>query len=183
MLGIELPRRSSIFRVLRPSVARKIVEVDLGMPYFLATVPLVGARYTSVPTSHRARLAGRSKWRLRRLVAHTMDLYIGFSTRPLTVMLALVLAVLVTGLALALSGVVTGAAGLACLTLLSDLALGLAVAIVAPYLVRIVRGQHRSLRQFLVRDANFPIAPSDSIYEHELRSPVDRPEQPTGSRP
>ena len=82
-LGIELPRGASAFRVVRSSVAKKIVGLRLDTPYFIATVPRVGARYTTVPIVHRPRLRGTSKWGVRQLAAHGLELLFGFSLRPL----------------------------------------------------------------------------------------------------
>ncbi len=81
-LGIELPRGASAFRVVRSSVAKKIVGLRLVTPYFIATVPRVGARYT-VLIVHRPRLRGTSKWGVRQLAADGLELLFGFSLRPL----------------------------------------------------------------------------------------------------
>jgi glycosyltransferase involved in cell wall biosynthesis len=170
VFGIQLPRRGSIFRVVRSSVAKKVVALDLGTPYFLATVALVGARFTSVPTEHRSRFAGRAKWNFRKLFAHTIELYTGFSFRLFSVVY--LMAAACTAMA--------GAAAVA--TLLGDLPVdaassltlavvaGIAVdlAIVSRYLVRIIRGQSRSPSSYLVRDTNIEIDPSVSLYEFEL---------------
>jgi biotin carboxylase len=167
-LGIELPQGSSSFRVVRASVARKIAAADLPMPYFLATVPRVGARWTTVPTEHRPRTRGRSKFSPGRLLAHTVELFVGFSVRPL-VALPVLAAALAGVTALAAVAVATGRLGTAgaALAALAAGALNLTtLAVVAAYLFRVVRGQPR-LATFYVREANLPLAPEDDLYEHE----------------
>lgn len=174
VFGIELPHRGSIFRVVRTSVAKKIVALDLGTPYFLATVALVGARYTSVPTEHRRRFAGRAKWNLRKLFGHTVELYTGFSFRFFTVVY--LVAVLAAGLAAAgvvgaVAGWGTASVGALALVALAGIAVDLAV--VARYLVRIIRGQSRGPAHYLVRETNIAIDPADSLYELELAPMVE----------
>jgi glycosyltransferase involved in cell wall biosynthesis len=175
VFGIELPHRGSIFRVLRSSVAKKIVALDLGTPYFLATVALVGARYTSLPTEHRARLAGSAKWNLRKLVGHTVELYTGFSYRLLGLVYlsaALCGAVAVVGATVAATGW-GGGALLGALALAGVAILALDLAIVGRYLVRIIRGQTRSPARYLVRETNIAIDPADSLYELDGRDARD----------
>jgi glycosyltransferase involved in cell wall biosynthesis len=167
-LGIELPRGASAFRVVRSSVAKKIVALRLDTPYFIATVPRVGARYTTVPIVHRPRLHGTSKWSVRKLAAHGLELLFGFSLRPLMLAYGFSAVAVLGGLTLI---------GLGLAGRLDALVLGLAVlvveiltlvalAVVARYLVRLLRGQGRSA-QFYVREANIPVQPEDDLYEHE----------------
>jgi hypothetical protein len=167
-MNIELPWRGSIFRIIRTSVAKKIVALNLGTPYFMATVPLVGARYTSVPTEHHPRRAGRTKWRMRQLVHHSMELYTGFSFRLLSlVQLGALLVVLaaVAGLFAPFAGVDLDIDVL----LVGVVVLAADLAIISRYLVRILRGQSRGPAAYLIRETNIDIDPADSLYEFELR--------------
>jgi glycosyltransferase involved in cell wall biosynthesis len=165
VLGIEVPVGASTFRVIRTPVAKKITSLRLGTPYFLASVPLVGARYTTVPTRHQLRRNGRSRFRFGRLVSHTADLFFGFSARPYAAVPALAaLGGLVTvafTLAAALGAVplwggVVGLLGLQVLTLAG-------LAVVGRYVIGIGRQAH-PLR-YLVRTANVPIDPGDLLDE------------------
>lgn len=168
MLGIELPQGSSTFRVVRASVARKIAAADLPMPYFLATVPRVGARWTTVPTEHQPRTRGRSKFSPGRLLAHTIELFVGFSVRPLAAV-AILAGVLATATALGAAAVATGrlgAAGAALAALAAGVLNLVSLAVIAGYLFRVVRGQPR-LARFYLREANLPLAAEDDLYEHE----------------
>lgn len=169
VFNIELPRRGSIFRVVRSSVAKKIVALNLGTPYFLATVALVGARYTSVPTEHRPRLAGRAKWNLRKLFAHTVELYTGFSFRFFSLVYLLAGACTALAGAVALGTLIGNLSASVVSTLTVALVAGIAVdlAVISRYLVRIIRGQSRSPSSYLVRETNIEIDPSVSLYEFE----------------
>lgn len=174
VFGIELPYRGSIFRVARTSVAKKIVALDLGTPYFLATVALVGARYTSVPTEHRPRLAGQAKWGLRSLIRHTIELYTGFSFRFFTLVYLVAAACGLLGLAAA-AGAATGhlgPTGLSALVLAALAGIAVDLAVIGRYLVRIIRGQSRSPSHYLVRETNVDVDPSDSLYEFEANAPA-----------
>jgi biotin carboxylase len=167
-LGIELPQGASSFRVVRASVARKIAAAELPMPYFLATVPRVGARWTAVPTEHQPRTRGRSKFSPGRLLAHTIELFLGFSVRPLAA-LPVLAGVLAAATALGAAAVATGrlgAAGAADAALAAGALNLIALGVIAGYLFRVVRGQPR-LARFYVREANLPLAPEDDLYEHE----------------
>lgn len=169
LLGIEMPAGASTFRVARTSVARKIVELRLGIPYFIASVPRVGARYTTVVTEHQVRQGGRGKWSLRKLFGHATDLFVGFSFRPLALVYALApLAVLTAVAVLVLAGAgLVGGVTVAGAALAVSAAALVANALIARYLVRVIRTQP-GLPRYLIREANIPIRPADSLYEYEL---------------
>jgi glycosyltransferase involved in cell wall biosynthesis len=158
VLGIEIPDGASSFRVVRTSVARRIAALRLGTPYFIAAVPAVGARYASVEIAHAARHDGSSRFGLRRLVSHALDLFFGFSLRPFALLpWAAAIAALLTTLA-----AVAGWAGP--VAILTAQALGLAgLAVLGRYVMGLVR-QAAPIR-YLVREANIAIAPEDLLYE------------------
>jgi len=167
-LGIEVPMGASAFRVVRSSVAKKIVALRLDTPYFIATVPRVGARYTSVPIVHHPRLYGVSKWSVRKLAVHALELLFGFSLRPIALAYLFSVAAVLLGLATAgldLAGRLD-AGGLARAGLAVQVLTLVALALVARYLVRLVKGQGRG-PQFYIREANIPVQPEDDLYEHE----------------
>ncbi len=148
LLGIEIPRGASSFRVIRTPVARTIAAMRYGTPYFMATVPLVGARYALVPTEHRPRTAGESKFRVSRLAAYSFELFFTYSWRPFS---AIYLAAL-AGAVLALCGLTS--AGVA-LTLVG-------MAVLGRYVQRFMRDQQPK-RLFYVREANVELRPEDTI--------------------
>lgn len=174
-LGIRLPIGASVFRVARTSVARRIVESRYSTPYFLAVAPLVGARYDLVPTAHSPRQAGAGKWRLRQLAAHAMELFVGYSYRPLIACYGLGMALTpVLVLALMVGSLRSDVALTSWVAAVAAL-LGLCLStVVARYLVRIMRVQAIDSPSYLVREANIWIDPDDHLYGHEL----DRRPQP-----
>ncbi|MFI7632830.1 glycosyltransferase family 2 protein [Nonomuraea sp. NPDC049400] len=168
-LGIELPQGASVFRIVRTSVARKVVDSKLSTPYFIATAPLLGARYTTLPTTHQPRVDGTGKWNLRKLFTHATELFVGFSFRPLTWLIGLTTAAVAGGIviaALALAGHVgpivvdLAALGTALVTLVL-------LAVVARYLVRVMRVQAIGVPRYQIREANIPIRADEALYGHE----------------
>ena len=161
--GIDLPPGASTFRVLRTGVARTLADLRLGTPYFIAMVPMVGARYTCVPTRH-APDVGRSRWRLSRLVGHSFELLFGYSWRPLNgSYLVATLGVLAASLLALLTvlGVVSTGVAVAAGLLISAATLG-TVALLGRYLYRMML-DHRRNRPYYVREGNVPIRPEDRM--------------------
>ncbi|NUT40885.1 MAG: glycosyltransferase family 2 protein [Thermoactinospora sp.] len=155
LLGIEIPPRATTFRLVRTEIARRIVDLRLGTPYFLATLPRLTRAWTTVPTAHRPRAHGSSKVTVRGLARHSLDLFFGFSPRP---MAAAVWAGLL-GLPVALLAGLTGSLPLFGLALAAGL---FGLALVARALLHVSRGQARP-PLFLVREANVPIDPADLL--------------------
>lgn len=167
-LGIDMPRDAWAFRVVRTSVARRAVDLRLGSPYFLATVPLLTARWTTVPVAHRERARGRAKFTVRKLALHAVDLFTGFSFRPLSVVYLLAVAgilaaAVMTGLAAA-RGAPLGTLHVAVLA--AQAAALTAIAITARYVVRVAKGQARA-PLYCVRESNLPLDPADDLYQRE----------------
>ncbi|UQA34535.1 glycosyltransferase family 2 protein [Streptomyces sp. HNA39] len=161
ILGIELPVHASVFRVVRTVVARKVADCRVSTPYFLATLPLIGARYTTVETAHAPRAAGRAKWSLGKLFRHAVDLFVGFSYRPLTLIHLAALGA--AGAAVALAAAGSGLQPLALASVLLHTAQLGALALLARYLVRIMRGS-AGLPRYQIREANVPVRPGDHLY-------------------
>jgi len=157
LLGIDVPAGASSFRVLRAGVAQVLAGLREGGPYFVAMVPMIGARYTCVGTAHRPR-EGRSRFRPARLIGHTFELYFGYSWRPLNA-LYLVAAI---GAVAALVAACFGAALTGTATLLLAAAGLAATALVARYLQRLMLEQ-RPARRFYVREANFAVDAADRV--------------------
>jgi len=155
VLGIDMPRGASTFRLVRTDVARTIM--DLRLPWFIPAVPLVGARYAVTPVAHRQREAGRSKLRPVRLAAHALELFFGFSWRPLTAVYALA----ALGLAAAVVLAATGNAFPAVHLLLTGVTLA-GLGLVARYVQRLLRETSR-VRRYYVRESNLPLRPEDTL--------------------
>ncbi|TQL75732.1 glycosyltransferase involved in cell wall biosynthesis [Stackebrandtia endophytica] len=171
LLAIPLPMRASVFRAVRTSVAKKIVGARMTSPYFIATAPLIGARYTAIPTAHHPRTAGSAKWNMLKLISHSMDLWIGYSVRPLAIvhLSAFVFAMSIAALVgLAGFGIVT-AHWLTWVGLVLSSATFLGVGVLTRYLIPRLRVRNE-LPQFLIKESNIPIAPADDLYEHERQA-------------
>jgi polyisoprenyl-phosphate glycosyltransferase len=162
LLRIELPRHATSFRLVRASLARAIVDLDLGTPYFLATVPRLTRRWTTVPTGHRARAEGQSKVTFGGLARHALGLFLGFSSRPL-------LSAVGAGLLASVAFLVAVVAGTAGSTDVAVPAIGVggvliawAVAVLSGSLL-IVRKDQRRTPSFLIAEANFALRPEDDL--------------------
>ncbi|MFJ8842917.1 glycosyltransferase family 2 protein [Streptomyces cyaneofuscatus] len=161
ILGIELPVHASVFRVVRTSVARKVAACKVSTPYFLATLPLIGARYTTVETAHSPRAAGVAKWSLTKLFRHAADLFVGFSYRPLALIYLAALGAAAAAVALTAAG--SGLQPLALASVLLHTAGLGALALLARYMVRVMRGS-AGLPRYQIREANVPVRPQDHLY-------------------
>ncbi|MFN2468239.1 MAG: glycosyltransferase family 2 protein [Gaiellaceae bacterium] len=167
VLGLQIPPGASTFRVVRTSVAKKISGLRLGTPYFLAAVPMTGARHATVDTEHVPRRHGRSRFRLVKLASHAVDLFFGFSLRPFALLpafaalagLPAVVVPLVTS-----GGAATARAALAAVLAVQVLSLT-ALALLGRYVMGLVRQAH-PLR-YLVRESNLEIMPEDLLHEYE----------------
>lgn len=173
LLGIEIPPGATTFRLVRTELARRIVDLRLGTPYFLATVPRLTDRYTTVGVEHRARARGSSKLNLRWLVGHAMGLFVGFSNRLASV--AALVALVAAGLALvaavgSATGLLDAAGGATVLSLLLVPVLG-ALAVTVRYVVAVGSGQPRPALYY-VRESNIDVDPADLLLAAGAPEPV-----------
>ena len=99
ILGIQLPKDVTTFRLIDGDVARFIASLPEKRKFFSALTEWSGARSVSVPVAHDARRAGTTKYSLAKLINHTFDLMVGFSVRPLRI-------IGMTGAAFAVAGMV-----------------------------------------------------------------------------
>lgn len=83
LLHIELPKDISTFRLMRGTTAKLLAQFPERQKFLSALACWVGARHTTVDVAHVARSAGHTKYNLGKLVNHTFDLIVGFSSRPL----------------------------------------------------------------------------------------------------
>ncbi|WP_310620631.1 glycosyltransferase family 2 protein [Flexibacterium corallicola] len=156
LFGVDVPKDASVFRVMRTSVARDVINYPARSQYFIATVPLVTHNYTSVVTEHNARRAGDSKWTLGNMLSHSFDLFLGFSLAPLTFIWALLVAALgVLGFGLLINGSIESGT----LSLLAVFNL-LALAILGEYIKRPF-SQNLPYKQVYVKETNIPQCQSD----------------------
>lgn len=162
LLRIELPAAGTSFRLVRSSLARAVTDLELGTPYFLATVPQLTRRWTTITTSHRAREKGQSKMSVGALARHAVGLFLAFSPRPLVAAasagalasLAFALALVCALLGDTRPALAAGGAG--------GVLIAWAVALVSGSLL-IVRRDQRRPPAFLIAESNFEIRPQDDL--------------------
>lgn len=170
LLRIDLPSGGTSFRLVRTELARRIVDLRLGTPYFMATLPRLTRSWTTTPTAHRARRSGEPKVTVRGLARHAVELFMSYSVRPIA--FAGLLAACTS--VFALVGALTAEFHLPTAIALLGLALSgglLSLAVIARYLVHIGRGQPGT-PQFLIQEANIPVRHEDRLYAAELDDPV-----------
>lgn len=165
LLGIEIPKGVTTFRLVRTSVARRVVDLGLGTPYFLATLVRMTSHYATVATVHQPRMTGVSKFTLARLARHAIELFVGFSNRMAS---ALAFAALVTAAVTVVSVVlvaldVIGVVGALVAALVAMAVQLVALAVAIRYLVLVNTGQ-RGVGLFYVREASIPIRAQDHLY-------------------
>lgn len=164
VLRIELPEGATAFRLVRSDLAREIVDLRLGTPYFLATVPRLTSQYTTVPVTHRPRIRGESKVGFGFLSAHAIELFVGFSRRLST---AASVSSLLSGLMALLLGAASAAglldaqAGATALLLLLAVVL-VTLSLAVRHLVVLGAGQTRP-RQFYIRESTLPLRDDDRL--------------------
>ncbi len=83
LLRIELPKDISTFRLMRGATAKLLAQFPERQKFLSALACWVDAKHTTVDVAHAARHAGRTKYNIGKLVNHTFDLIVGFSSRPL----------------------------------------------------------------------------------------------------
>ena len=168
VLRIEIPPGATAFRLVRAELARKIVDLRLGTPYFLATVPRLTSRYTCVQVAHRARERGESKVGFGFLASHAIELFVGFTRRLTTA--ASVTALIAGGLGVLAAGAATfgllGASATAALLFALLSVLLVVLSLTVRYLVVVGAGQPRP-RQFYVREANVVVDVEDRLFTSE----------------
>jgi hypothetical protein len=160
---IEIPAGGSSFRLVRTDLARRIVDLGLGTPYFLATLPRLTRSWTTVPVRHQPRRSGEAKVTVRGLARHAIELFVSFSTRTITLAAMLCLGAAVAAAGGAIAAAIPGGLPVAGVLLgLSGAAGLISLAVIARYLVHLGRGQTQT-PQFLIRETNIVVRSSDLL--------------------
>lgn len=84
-MDVELPEDVSTFRLMKAPIARLVAALPERRKFFSALLVWSGARIGVVPVRHAARAAGTTKYNFTKLLNHTFDLVVGFSSKPLRV--------------------------------------------------------------------------------------------------
>jgi polyisoprenyl-phosphate glycosyltransferase len=83
LMEIELPEDISTFRLMSAPIARLVAALPERRKFFSALLVWSGARVAAVPVRHEARHAGTTHYNFTKLLNHTFDLIVGFSSKPL----------------------------------------------------------------------------------------------------
>jgi glycosyltransferase involved in cell wall biosynthesis len=83
LMEIELPEDVSTFRLMRAPIARLVAALPERRKFFSALLVWSGARIGAVRVRHEARHAGTTHYNFTKLLNHTFDLIVGFSSKPL----------------------------------------------------------------------------------------------------
>jgi glycosyltransferase involved in cell wall biosynthesis len=83
MMEIELPEDVSTFRLMSAPIARLVAALPERRKFFSALLVWSGARIGTVKVRHEARHAGATHYNFTKLLNHTFDLIVGFSSKPL----------------------------------------------------------------------------------------------------
>ena len=83
MMEIELPDDVSTFRIMSAPIARMVAALPERRKFFSALIVWSGARIGTVQVTHSARHAGATHYKFSKLLNHTFDLIVGFSSKPL----------------------------------------------------------------------------------------------------
>ena len=83
VMEIELPEDVSTFRLMSSRVARLVAALPERRKFFSALIVWSGARIGTVKVTHAPRHAGSTHYGFTKLLNHTFDLIVGFSSKPL----------------------------------------------------------------------------------------------------
>jgi glycosyltransferase involved in cell wall biosynthesis len=100
LMEVELPDDVSTFRLMSAPIARLVAALPERRKFFSALIVWSGARIGSVKVKHAPRHTGATHYSFTKLLNHTFDLIVGFTSKPLRYIGSLGLAFAVVGLAL-----------------------------------------------------------------------------------
>jgi len=155
MMDVELPEDVSTFRLMKAPIARLVATLPERRKFFSALIVWSGARIGTVKVSHAARATGTTKYNFTKLLNHTFDLVVGFSSKPLRWIGAVGAAFALVGFALGAwsiarkvllgYGILGWASVFAAVVVLSGMQL-MALSVIGEYIARIyIQAQGRPL--------------------------------------
>jgi glycosyltransferase involved in cell wall biosynthesis len=83
LMEVELPEDVSTFRLMSAPIARLVAALPERRKFFSALLVWSGARIGSVRVTHAPRHAGATHYNFTKLLNHTFDLIVGFTSKPL----------------------------------------------------------------------------------------------------
>jgi dolichol-phosphate mannosyltransferase len=198
MMEIELPDDVSTFRLMSAPIARLVAALPERRKFFSALLVWSGARIGTVRVKHDARHAGRTHYNFTKLLNHTFDLIVGFSSKPLRYIGTLGFVFALFGLGLGVwviarkllwnYGIMGWPSLFAAVVILGGVQL-IATSVIGEYIARIyVQAQARPLYNVAER-LNFDAQPQDELQRASLLPRasgvgprMDGAEQPEGDR-
>jgi glycosyltransferase involved in cell wall biosynthesis len=85
VMGAEVARKVSAFRIFRAEVARAFAHYEGSFVSIDVLLTWGTNRFASMPVNHRPRERGTSGYTFRKLMTHAMNMMTGFSTMPLQI--------------------------------------------------------------------------------------------------
>jgi glycosyltransferase involved in cell wall biosynthesis len=194
MMEIELPEDVSTFRLMSAPVARLVASLPERRKFFSALLVWSGARIGSVRVRHEARHAGRTHYDVTKLVNHTFDLIVGFSSKPLRYIGTLGFVFALAGLALGAwviarkllwdYGIMGWPSLFAAVVILGGVQL-IATSVIGEYIARIyVQAQARPLYNVAERLNFDPVQAEDELHRTSLvpsAAPARSDDEPVSS--
>ena len=195
LMEIELPDDVSTFRLMSAHIARLCAALPERRKFFSALMVWSGARIGVVHVAHASRQAGVTKYNFGKLLNHTFDLVVGFSSKPLRYIGGMGFLFAITGFVLGSWTILRkliwdyGAMGwssiFAAVVVLSGVQL-MALSVIGEYIARIyVQAQARPLYNIGER-LNFEEEASqweDELYRHSLRPAFGDPRASESRQP
>jgi glycosyltransferase involved in cell wall biosynthesis len=192
MMEIELPEDVSTFRLMSAPVARLVAALPERRKFFSALIVWCGARIGTVKVQHAPRHAGVSHYNLTKLLNHTFDLIVGFSSKPLRYIGTLGLVFALGGFGLGLwviarkllwdYGMMGWPSLFAAVVILGGMQL-MAASVIGEYIARIyVQAQNRPLYNVAER-LNFEMHGAEELQVVSERPPAPAPALATKGAP
>jgi len=186
MMEIELPDDVSTFRLMSAPIARLVAALPERRKFFSALLVWSGARIGTVNVSHAPRHTGATHYGFTKLLNHTFDLIVGFSSKPLRYIGTLGFVLAVAGLGMGLwviarkllwdYGMMGWPSLFAAIVILGGMQL-IATSVIGEYIARIyVQAQARPLYNVAERLNFTDVQAPDELQRVSLASPasVDR---------
>jgi polyisoprenyl-phosphate glycosyltransferase len=86
LFGLAIPTLNhsySSFRIIRGDIARALTRFDSPFPFVDGYLSWLTNRYATVEVAHGTRAHGSSNYTLRKLIVHTINIFVTFSDLPL----------------------------------------------------------------------------------------------------
>jgi dolichol-phosphate mannosyltransferase len=193
MMEIELPDDVSTFRLMSAPIARLVAALPERRKFFSALLVWSGARIGTVDVSHAPRHAGATHYGFTKLLNHTFDLIVGFSSKPLRYIGTLGFVFAIVGLGLGLwviarkliwdYGIMGWPSLFAAVVILGGMQL-IATSVIGEYIARIyVQAQARPLYNVAERLNFDPVQAPDELQRLSMGAAMETVPAPASAPP